>query len=116
MLSCAPPAATAQLARSSNPVDVAEFQWRLFAPVSAILLALLAVPLSHAAPRQGRQAKVMTAMFVYAAYYFVTVMAKTWLEQGRIAAVPGLWTIHAALAVLIAVLLWPRPWLPGRFR
>ena len=109
-------AATAWLAGSADRMDVAELQWRLFTPVSAVLLALLGVPLSHTAPRQGRQAKVMTAVLVYAAYYFVTVMAKTWMEQGRIAAVPGLWTIHVALAVVIAALLWPRAGLRSRVR
>jgi lipopolysaccharide export system permease protein len=91
-------------------MDVAELQWRLFTPVSAVLLALLAVPLSHTAPRQGRQARVITAMLVYTAYHFLTAMAKTWMEQGRIEALPGLWTIHAALVLVIVALLWPRPW------
>jgi lipopolysaccharide export system permease protein len=103
-------AATAHLARSVDRMDAAELQWRLFTPVSAVLLALLGVPLSHAAPRQGRQARVITAVLVYAAYYFATVMAKTWIEQGRIPIVPGLWTIHAVLALVLAVLVWPRGW------
>jgi lipopolysaccharide export system permease protein len=101
-------ASTAWLARSPDLMDVAELQWRLFTPISAVLLALLAVPLSHAAPRQGRQAKVITAMLVYAAYYFATAMAKTWIERGVLSPVPGLWTIQAALAVIVVVLLWPR--------
>jgi lipopolysaccharide export system permease protein len=109
-------ASTTHLARSTNRMDAAELQWRLFTPVSAILLALLGVPLSHAAPRQGRQARVITAVLVYAAYYFPTVIAKTWIEQGRIPIVPGLWTIHAALAVVLAILLWPRARRQGRSR
>jgi lipopolysaccharide export system permease protein len=100
-------AATAHLARSTDRMDAAELQWRLFTPVSAVLLALLGIPLSHAAPRQGRQARVITAMLVYAAYYFTTVMAKTWIEQDRIPIVPGLWAIHAVLAGVLAVLFWP---------
>jgi lipopolysaccharide export system permease protein len=108
-------ASTAHLARSADLMDVAELQWRLFTPVSAVLLALLGVPLSHTSPRQGRQAKVITAVLVYAAYYFATAMAKTWMEQGRIATVPGLWTIHAALALLIALLIWPPAWLRRRW-
>jgi lipopolysaccharide export system permease protein len=109
-------ASTARLARSADPPDVAELQWRLFTPISAVLLALLGVPLSHAAPRHGRQARLITAMLIYAAYYFVTAMAKTWMEQGVIGAVPGLWVIHAALAVVILVLLRPPAWLRRRAR
>ena len=109
-------APTARLARSADPMDIAELQWRLFTPISAVLLALLGVPLSHTAPRRGRQAKLITAMLIYAAYYFVTSMAKTWMEKGMIGAVPGLWAIHAALAIVIVVLLWPPAWLQRHFR
>jgi lipopolysaccharide export system permease protein len=101
-------ASTAWLLRSPDRMDAAELQWRLFTPVSAVLLALLAVPLSHAAPRQGRQARVITAILIYAAYYFVTAMAKTWIERGLLPTAPGLWTIHAGLAIVIVALLWPR--------
>lgn len=44
---------TWHLAHSSNPRDVAEFQWRLSTPVSTILLALMGIPLSRTQARQA---------------------------------------------------------------
>ena len=43
-----------RLAGSRDDADIAELQWRLSTPVSTLLLALLAIPLSRTAPRQGR--------------------------------------------------------------
>gem|GEM_PF-489211 len=60
-------ASSMTLAASDNADDRAEFQWRLSTGLSALLLALLAVPLSHSLPRQGRYAKVMIAVAIYAA-------------------------------------------------
>lgn len=44
---------TAALLASDEPGVRAEFQWRIAMPVSVVLLALLAVPLSRSNPRQG---------------------------------------------------------------
>ncbi|GAG87778.1 unnamed protein product, partial [marine sediment metagenome] len=46
--------ATAKLALSRRPKDRAEYQWRISTPITTLLLALLAVPLSRSRPRQGR--------------------------------------------------------------
>jgi lipopolysaccharide export system permease protein len=59
-------ASTPHLARSQALPDIAELQWRLSAPISTLLLALLAVPLSRTTPRQGKHAKVVTAITVSA--------------------------------------------------
>lgn len=106
-------AATAVLARSTNPADVAELQWRLTTPLSTVLLALLGVPLSRATPRQGRHARFGTAVLVYAAYYNLKAMARTWLGQGVVGSVPGLWWVDALLAAAVLLALWG-PWRRGR--
>jgi lipopolysaccharide export system permease protein len=108
-------APTPALARSADPRDVAELQWRLTTPLSTVLLALLGVPLSRAVPRQGRHARFGAAVLVYAAYYNVKAMAKTWLELGAVGAFPGLWWVDALLAALVAVMLW-QPWPRLRWR
>jgi lipopolysaccharide export system permease protein len=106
-------ASTRTLARSTDSMDMAELQWRLTTPLSTVLLALLGVPLSRSVPRQGRYARFGTAVLVYAAYYNVKAMAKTWLEHGTVGPLPGLWWVDALLAVVVLVVLW-RPW--GRLR
>lgn len=101
--------ATMALATSNDPEDIAEFQWRVSRPLSTLLLGLLGVPLSRAAPRQGKFAKGLIAILIYAVYYNVSAMAKTWVDRGVVGSIPGLWWSEILLAVfLIMLLLWPR--------
>lgn len=101
-------ASNASLLASDDPDDLAELQWRLSRPLSTVLLALLAVPLSRTAPRRGRHARLLAAVLAYAAYYNLGGIARTWVEQGTVGAFPGLWWPHALLAVVLLALLWPR--------
>ena len=96
------------LAASADPDDRAEYQWRLSTGLSALLLALLAVPLSHSLPRQGRYAKVMIAVGIYAAYYILMGVARTWVEQGSQATL--MW-VPALLFVVVVISY--APWRRG---
>jgi lipopolysaccharide export system permease protein len=95
-------ASTAHLLTSRAPEDVAELQWRLSNPVSALLLGMLAVPLSRARPRQSRYARSGTAILVYSAYYLLSMTARTWVQHGTVPAVPGLWWAPGLLALVLA--------------
>jgi lipopolysaccharide export system permease protein len=96
---------TIQLAGSQNPGKLAEFQWRLTTPLTTLLLGILAVPLSRSRPRRGRHAKTVVAVLVFALFYNLSVMAKNWVEQGVVGAIPGVWWPDAVLGLLIIVLL-----------
>ncbi|MFP6682642.1 MAG: LptF/LptG family permease, partial [Gammaproteobacteria bacterium] len=98
-------APTINLARSNLPPDIAEYQWRLSTPVSTVLLGILAVILSRAAPRSSRYTKTIVALLIYAVYYNLTAMAKTWVETDVVGKFPGIWWVQFGLVVLIAVLL-----------
>lgn len=93
------------LAASSAPADTAEFQWRISTGFSTILLGLLGIPLSRTAPRRGKSAKVFVAVLIFAVYYNLTAIAKTWVEQGVVGPFPGVWWPHALLAILLVVML-----------
>ncbi|MDG3439140.1 LPS export ABC transporter permease LptF [Nitrospirillum amazonense] len=101
---------SARLARSSDPADIAEFQWRLSTCLSTLLLGLLGMPLSRVNPRQGgRYAKFGTAILVYSGYYLLCTSARTWVQHGSVGAIPGIWWAPALLAVLLVVALyWPQ--------
>ena len=108
-------ASTTHLARSDSTEDIAELQWRLSTALSTMLLGLLGFPLSRAEARQGKYSKLLVAVLVYAGYYTLNVMAKTWVEQGVVGALPGIWWVNALLATLVLALLWPTArtiWLP----
>ncbi len=95
----------ARLAQSEHSGDLAEYQWRLSMPVATLILGLLAVPLSRSRPRHGRFARLFAALLVYALYYNLLTLAKTWLDQGKVAPLPGLWWAHVIPALLLLALL-----------
>jgi lipopolysaccharide export system permease protein len=99
-------APTWQLARSLASPDIAELQWRLSTPVSAFLMGLLGFPLSRARPREGKYAKLFISALTYAVFYNLQLLAKTWVEQGVVKSIPGLWWPHLLLALLIVGLIW----------
>jgi lipopolysaccharide export system permease protein len=101
----------AALARSTDPKDAGELQWRIANAVSVLLLAILAVPLSPTTPRQGKYAKLLVAVLLYVAYRNLLGAARHWMEDGILPFFPGLWIVHALL-LLVALALFAVA--PGR--
>lgn len=101
-------APTFELRNSEVHKDQAEFQWRLTRPIATLVLACLAVPLSRTKPRQGRYAKAVWAIIVYAIYFNLTGIAKSWLKDGAVGTVPGLWWPEMILLFGVLLLMyWP---------
>jgi lipopolysaccharide export system permease protein len=96
---------TLNLSQSSNPKDVAEYQWRISTPLATILLALIAVPLARSAPRESRLRNVSIALLAYITLFSMVSVLRTFMEQGTLGAIPGLWTAYALQAALLAVLV-----------
>jgi lipopolysaccharide export system permease protein len=95
---------TFELIESENNDDKAELQWRTSTPLSALLLALLAIPLSRSRPRQGRYARILGAMIIYAVYFNMLDVSRTWVEQGS---ARYIWWAPGLLALLVAILYVP---------
>jgi len=85
---------TRELLGSSAPSDIAQLQFRSSTPLMALVLTLVAVPLSRLRPRQGRYARVGFAIVVYFVYSNLLSAAKVWLEKGELAPAIGVWWIH----------------------
>jgi lipopolysaccharide export system permease protein len=96
---------TRNLAQSDATKDIAEFQWRLSTPLATLSLALLAVPLSRSAPRQGRHTSFITAIAVYAGLFMLTSAARSWVADGTIAGMPGIWWVYLIPALLFGWLI-----------
>jgi len=92
---------TGVLLASELPAEIAEWQWRLSRPLATLLLVLAAIPLSHAAPRQGRHERLVIAAVVFAVYYNLNGLAQSWVEQGVVGAFPGVWWLHSLMAVAV---------------
>lgn len=98
-------ASTFELWRSEKPVEQAEFHWRLGLPISALILALLAVPLSRSQPREPRYAKSLLAIMAYVVYANTLALGRGWLADGTLPLSAGLWWVHAGALVIALVLL-----------
>jgi len=94
-----------ELAKATGPRERAELEGRLSNPLSALLLAMLAVPLSRSRPRQGRYARMLVALLVYTLYYNLLDITRTSVQQGT---VPTLMWVPGLLALTIIV--WYMPW------
>jgi lipopolysaccharide export system permease protein len=95
---------TVSLLGSSSPVNRGEFTWRVGLPVSALILAVLAVPLSFVNPRAGRSLNLVLALLIYMVYNNCLSVAQAWVAQERIGLVVGLWGVHLAMLAVLAVL------------
>lgn len=91
---------TSDLLESSDPADLAEFHWRLAVPISVFLLAVMAVPMSHLAPRQGRYAKLVYGIVLYLLYSNLLGLGQAWVAKSMLPAQVGLWWAHALAAGL----------------
>jgi lipopolysaccharide export system permease protein len=91
---------TREILGSSAPEDVAQLQFRASTPIMALILTLVAVPLSHLRPRQGRYARVGFAIVVYFVYSNLLSAAKAWLVKGELPPAIGVWWVHAAALAL----------------
>jgi lipopolysaccharide export system permease protein len=87
---------TRALLGSSDPADIAQLQFRASTPLMALVLTLVAVPLSRLRPRQGRYARVGFAIVAYLAYSNLLFASKIWLQKSDLPPAIGVWWVHAA--------------------
>jgi len=85
---------------SSDPSDIAQLQFRASTPLMALVLTLVAVPLSKLRPRQGRYTQVGFALVVYYIYSNLLSASKIWVEKGDLPPSIGVWWVHAAALAL----------------
>jgi lipopolysaccharide export system permease protein len=96
---------TSALLASRALADRAELEYRLSFPISVLVLAVLAVPLSRSTPREGRYAKVGIGLLAYIVYSNVLLIARVWLEHGVVPEWAGLWWVHVVAAGVAVLLL-----------
>lgn len=94
-----------ELMRSDELAHVAEFQWRIGVPLSTIILAFLAVPLSRSQPRSGRYGRIAIGLLVFIIYLNMLSAAKSWVEQATISPALGIWWVHGVMLSFALLLL-----------
>lgn len=96
--------ASSDILLSAQLEDIAEIQWRVSPAIAIIVLGLLAIPLSHSAPGEGRGGRVILGILAYTIYANVLYMWRSWIASGDLPPALGLWWVH--LLVFTAALLW----------
>ncbi len=98
--------------RELLPVDLpayrAELLWRLSIPCSAVVMALLAIPLSFVNPRAGRSANMLLAILVYLIYNNLLTISQGWVASGKVSFPVGLMTVHLLMLSLLPLLFYHR--------
>ena len=107
---------TAELLQNRTPANMAELSWRIGLPVSALLLSLLAIPLSFVNPRAGRSMNLLLALLIYATYSNLLSIVQASIAQSRIDLTLGVWGVHALMAALLVVLFYRRVMVFSLFR
>ena len=94
---------TPDLLGDPRPRAGAQLHYRLAPPLLALAFALLAVPLARSQPRQARYGRILMGFLAYLIGMNLMMAGQGWLEDGKIAAVLGLWWL---VLPLLAVGAW----------
>lgn len=95
---------TAQLLSQDSADYRAELAWRLSMPISCVILALLAIPMSYFNPRSGQTYNLLLSLLVFFVYQNGLTVARNWVAQGK----AGVWLVllvHLAMLALALALL-----------
>jgi lipopolysaccharide export system permease protein len=87
-----------------------ELHWRLGLPISLVVLAIFAIPLSYVNTRGGRSSNMIFALLAYMVYYNTMSIAQAWVVQGRMSPWLGIWPVHLIFLTLALMLLFRRQW------
>ena len=103
------------LALLQNPTSASrgELLWRIGVPLSALILALLAIPLAFVNPRAGRSINLIFALLTYMVYLNLLTVTQARVAQGQLDFRFGWWPVHAAMLVVLLVLFTQRMTLAG---
>ncbi|NOQ88815.1 MAG: LPS export ABC transporter permease LptF [Gammaproteobacteria bacterium] len=94
-----------ELWHSDIPKEQAELQWRFALPLATIIVAFMALPLSHTDPRSGRYGKLALALILYLLYSNFLGVGKTWIVQQKVPLWVGTWWVHLIAIIFTFYLL-----------
>jgi lipopolysaccharide export system permease protein len=84
--------------------NLGEILWRIGIPISALVLVLLAIPMSFVNPRAGRSANLLFALLTYIVYSNLLSVSQARVATGRMDFSLGWWLVHAGMIALLVVM------------
>jgi len=98
---------TSDLLSDPSPRNLAELSWRLGLPLSALILSLIAIPLSFVNPRAGRSMNLVLALLIYMSYSNLLSIVQASIAQSRLNFALGL-GVHLVMLVVLVLLFYGR--------
>jgi lipopolysaccharide export system permease protein len=94
------------LAFTDTPDARAEFVSRIAAPVSTLVLLMLALPLSRSSPRDPRYGRLLIAVLTYFIYVIWQLIGKAQLNKGTLHTSAPIWVMHIIVFSVAAWVFW----------
>jgi lipopolysaccharide export system permease protein len=95
---------TRALFGSPTNANRGELVWRIGVPFSALILALLAIPMSFVNPRAGRSVNLLFALLTYMVYSNLLTLSQARVAQGQLSFALGLCLVHVVMLCVLAFL------------
>ncbi len=99
---------TTYLLQNPTAWNMSELEWRIGLPLSALILSMLAIPLSYVNPRAGRSLNLISAMVIYMFYNNMISVTNSWVGHGKISVTAGMWGIHLLMFVVMLIFFYHR--------
>lgn len=97
-----------ELLEDASPQARAELLWRLGVPVSALVLAAMAIPLSFVNTRARRSHGLVIALLLYFVYNNLLSFSQAWVAQGKLDLWLGVLTSHLPMVLAVLALFYLR--------
>ncbi|MEM1081350.1 MAG: LptF/LptG family permease [Pseudomonadota bacterium] len=102
-----------ELLLEPGALEWGELQWRILSPISAVLLAFIALAMGRINPRRGQAAKVVSASLIAALYFAIVGMLANRVDAETISIWPGLFWLPLGAVPLLLIWFWSRWRGPG---
>ena len=101
-------APVSELINDASPQARAELLWRLGVPFSAVVLAVMAIPLSFVNTRARRSYGLVVALLLYFVYSNLLSFTQAWVAQGKLNPWAGMLSSHLLMVLAVFALFYLR--------
>lgn len=92
---------TGDLIGSTDRVRLGELLYRIGAPITCLLLLLLAIPLGFVNPRAGSAANLVLALLIFITYLNLVKMSQASVARGKTEFLMAWWPLHLLVALWV---------------
>jgi lipopolysaccharide export system permease protein len=93
---------TLELLKSPEADAKGEVAWRFNVPLSVVVVALLAIPLSYVNTRAKRSYGLISALLLYFIYNNLMSVTQAWISHGKLGLIAGLLAAHLPAIAAVA--------------